>query len=833
MIPAGVAKKKRLQNPCDECRRRKVRCDKDPERTPGDTCNSCSSLRIACTYSKTPQKRGPKPGSTRTTAALPVGVLVTCILAATNSEPFIIPEEDDVTRRILFKLATRIRTLEREIKQYQEINPLDSPGTSELSTPHPTDSSEPVPSSGSDGSDNKLDDLSKQFSQFSFGLPSKTHFGESSSYTLLLAAMDHRKKVNGPNSPDWSAIFSRVRRPELWDLSPVPSWLKTAPQPSSFEFPPSRLLHHLINIYFVEQNAYTPLLHRPTVEKLVSQGLHICDDSFGAVVLAVCALGARLSSSSPIKNRPGAQWFNQIRIENYVFRENLELYHLQLYSLCLMYLHYIGDGIDDSWLLSGIAIRRAYEKGIHRRYPQRPTVEGELWKRAFWMLIFHETRISTVFGRPGATSIQDFDLDAVIECEDEYWEPEVPVQAFVQPQNEPSTISYWNSYLKLMEIYSTSLLTIYPVRKSEPGAMTGKRTLRWSEKAVMELDSALNEWVDSIPEHLQRDQQHKTSLFFSQSALLYTTYYWVQIQVHRPFIPHPSQSTGALSLSSLAICTSAAKSMIHVCETYCRRAFLQYQGFLIPLLNAATILSLNMTRSIHLKLNFDPGKEMTDIYKCIDLMRLYESRYLLAGRFIDIVNVMVFASGYPPRSIDVTSSNPSEPQQTSNEAPLSSDFSSSSIGSEDPVFVTNSSLVSQNLPSYSNELSLFDIHSGTSTNYPSNSSYLHSHTDESYRGVDSDLVRGVHGPPLSEDYFQSSNYNFVHNKDNVGPSNEPSSEPRQKTPTASTETSDIWGSVPSHASDWESFVAGVDQVLNWANVPSASAGTLDDRLYHM
>lgn len=40
---------------------------------------------------------------------------------------------------------------------------------------------------------------------------------------------------------------------------------------------------------------FTPLLHRPTFERSVREGLHKRDVDFGCVLLLVCALGSRYS----------------------------------------------------------------------------------------------------------------------------------------------------------------------------------------------------------------------------------------------------------------------------------------------------------------------------------------------------------------------------------------------------------------------------------------------------------------------------------------------------------------------------------------------------------
>jgi hypothetical protein len=62
---------------------------------------------------------------------------------------------------------------------------------------------------------------------------------------------------------------------------------------SPYLFPDPDLLHDLIHHYFTEHNIYAPILHRPSFESDVAEGLHLRDNGFGAVVLLVCAIGSR------------------------------------------------------------------------------------------------------------------------------------------------------------------------------------------------------------------------------------------------------------------------------------------------------------------------------------------------------------------------------------------------------------------------------------------------------------------------------------------------------------------------------------------------------------
>lgn len=58
------------------------------------------------------------------------------------------------------------------------------------------------------------------------------------------------------------------------------------------------------------------------------------------------------------------------------------------------------------------------------------------------------------------------------------------------------------------------------------------------------------------------DPNRQDDGFFHQSVNLHATYYYIQIQIHRPFLTKGSP----LSFSSLAMCTNAARSCTHILE---------------------------------------------------------------------------------------------------------------------------------------------------------------------------------------------------------------------------------------------------------------------------
>lgn len=111
-----------------------------------------------------------------------------------------------------------------------------------------------------------------------------------------------------------------------------------------------------------------------------------------------------------------------------------------------------------------------------------------------------------------------FDLDLPIECDDEYWESSDPNGRFKQPAGKPSSIAFFNCYLSLMDIlayamraivrpsrsYTLSLLigsisTQYAIKR--PKNMFGRVVQRSEQQIIAELDSAMNNWMDSVPQH--------------------------------------------------------------------------------------------------------------------------------------------------------------------------------------------------------------------------------------------------------------------------------------------------------------------------------------------
>lgn len=106
------------------------------------------------------------------------------------------------------------------------------------------------------------------------------------------------------------------------------------------DFPPPDLLEKLIDLYFKNMNDYLPLLHRPTFEQGVREGLHLRDEGFGSTVLLVCANGSRftddprvLLDDNTIPQSAGWKWFQQVQMVRKSLLAPPRLYDLQIYAV--------------------------------------------------------------------------------------------------------------------------------------------------------------------------------------------------------------------------------------------------------------------------------------------------------------------------------------------------------------------------------------------------------------------------------------------------------------------------------------------------------------------
>ncbi|KAF7335611.1 Zn(2)-C6 fungal-type domain-containing protein [Mycena venus] len=679
-------KRRRVQRACDFCRRRRSKCD--GSQMAGGKCTTCLEAKIDCTYVQNPVKRPSK--------------------SYVDSLEAQLERSEDLVRQLRSELMNIHLAKTSNIPWAQSSSQFSSEAaqkniTSEqASQTHPDgwdaylyimrmtlrSLSAPPPPTHAD--DLVHLEIAEKFGKIALATVKEHPFmGKSSGAALVKAAIELKADVKREeleeaisHSPNQSSFDNRIsgnsgeqdtgawtsRRMQYWTWKP---WENTALRICTFTFPDEPLLGQLIDLYFTRQNIYLPLLHRPTFERGVAEGLHLRDKGFAMTVLLVCAIGSRWSMHPSVVEKGlscGWEWFDQASNAGPHLLGRAALYDLQHYCLAVQFLNG-SSGPQACWTLIGVGLRLAQDLGIHRRQApnEGPSVERELYKRTFWVLVCLDRIISAGLGRCCALQFEDFDTEPLLEVDDEYWEH--PTHPFQQPVGVPSRIAYFNTLMRLNHILGFSLKTLYSLNKIHAFFPLYES---WEEQVVPELDSALNSWHEQIPEHLRWDPMRQDPVFFDQSVALHCWYYHLQILIHRPFIPMLRKPT-AMALPSLAICTSAARACANMADMQRRR-----NGGVPVVFNLHTIfisglvLLLNVWSGKRTGLGPDPSREMACVQKCMGIVRLCEGRWQNAGIMWDILAELASVGQLPlpnPR-LSHNAVAGTEDQQSKSDAPI-------------------------------------------------------------------------------------------------------------------------------------------------------------------
>ncbi|KAJ7792224.1 hypothetical protein B0H14DRAFT_2931881 [Mycena olivaceomarginata] len=408
--------------------------------------------------------------------------------------------------------------------------------------------------------------------------------GKSSGAMLVKAAVDLR---NGSKKKNESLLAS------------VP--------PPHYAFPEDDLLASLISLYFENVNTAA-----------VNRHFHL--------EAQLCAVGARYSTDprvsipdAPSGETAGWKYFDQVKLSGHLVQTHPTLYDLQTY--------YCTSSPRTCWTLVGFGMRLGQDIGFHR------------------VLFLFDAQISTALGRCIALQSHDFDIEMPIICDDEYWagSPDNSTPMFSQPAGKPSQIAYFNCMLQLNRILSFSCKILYSTNRSK--TLIGLGDDKWEEQVVVELDSALNTWFETIPAHLRWDPDNiQSDVFFDQSAVLYCTYYHTRIIIHRPFIPAMRRASNPTHLPSLAICNTAARACSHVAQVQQQRRPNNPLWFSqTPLFTSGIVLLLNIwggSGSGMAKVNA-AEKDLADVHRCMSVLSAQRQRWPSAGALLDTLQQLV------------------------------------------------------------------------------------------------------------------------------------------------------------------------------------------------
>ncbi|KAF7321610.1 Zn(2)-C6 fungal-type domain-containing protein [Mycena kentingensis (nom. inval.)] len=637
-MPSSPVRARKVDRACDGCRRRKSRCD-----GPSQSDRICSSCRgqKACTYLEASTPRGP-PKAYITGLEDRLEQLEELLHRVRPDADFSTElgppvargswKEDyetavaDSSRRQLQQSPPRTSlkfSSHLALNSYWQHDLSDSDGSDEFDSSDSEDMAEGIKCN--------LRDLTAENQRDLEPLNARFH-GKSSLFTLIDMTRRYKRRhlseaghSKDDNVATFEELYTATRRSQFWTCLPwEKQWEGCTSDNSELlasvnrEFPPDKLATELIDIYFVHTNSQLPLLHRPTFEQqFFRDKLHQRHIWFACVCLSMFAVASRWSNDPLVLPRnfkrtstgeldwASAGWhYYSVAMEIHRARQSLLypviLEEVQTFSLLACFLRGTANHPHPSagWIFVSLGLRKAQDVGAHRKkvYQDTPSVEEELWRRAVWCLIAYDRFGSAILGRPCASGEEEFDLDSCLEVDDAYWHQ--ADRPFQQPSDVPCRITYFNLWLRLSQIVTYTVKTIYAIHN--PRALLGRIAKVRTDEVVAQLTHALKDWSLSVPDYLRWSPDIEDDELANQSASLTTTYYLAEMLIYRAFIPPVKMPNSPatpvhhinFSIPALSYCIQAARSCTRIIEVQFRRGWTNVTQMTSAAQLAAAILTL-------------------------------------------------------------------------------------------------------------------------------------------------------------------------------------------------------------------------------------------------
>ncbi|KAI7905506.1 fungal-specific transcription factor domain-containing protein [Cokeromyces recurvatus] len=536
MAEQAEHKRQRVSKACEQCRRKKVKCDGS-----SPLCNNCQVLGLSCLYKESTKKRGPPKGYIEA-----IEGRLHRLEALLGS---IIQEDDPHSQAIMAELNAPLETAYGELVRPRPMRRETISGYEAECGPLTTVERNHMLNTTQQNNNNNDDELNNTNNLSIDESGQLRYYGKSSGFYML---------KNSKNLKNRSFQFnSRVSHHDEHH-NHSSSTLSFTVDP--FEMPPKDLSDHLLDLYFSYFYPLLPLLHKKSFMESIQD--HHKPSPPPLLLNAIYAVASRISPDIRVRSDPlkpetaGDIFFERARMLLDFEWDSFRLYTVQ--SLLLMSSHQNGAlKTTRGWLYSGMAIRMSQNLGLHRDCDKwdLTATEKEERKRVFYCCFILDKLSCAMHGRSPMIDERDYDTPYPSENDED------------DIHRKPRIMENFYYLIKICEILEDVIRELYMVKGRKQLSM-----LSTPDSIVSALDKKINKWISKLPPNLQyrppntrlNERAPAPSLELCQlHMLLYTTL----ILTHRPFIPGPSQTVVPTVFPSASICTFAANKILDITES--------------------------------------------------------------------------------------------------------------------------------------------------------------------------------------------------------------------------------------------------------------------------
>ncbi|KAK9249538.1 fungal-specific transcription factor domain-containing protein [Lipomyces tetrasporus] len=586
-----IQKRRRVTRACDECRRKKIKCDgKQP-------CTHCTVYSYECTYDQPSNRR-------RNPAPFYIHQLESRLQLSNAVLQALIPGVDiyksgfDVSRFLSQLKGNAKSALTETATAALEAANAQMP-TSSSTAALSTSSSSAVASTSSakalspQDKDTNIESMVVSLGRLDVDETGHLDYvGHSSGRAFLQHVRahflnDHPDAIPA-DLPKTSVFYyfpqGNNNSASNAGLADSPSDYHYYQQMAEFKIilPTKQVAMRLINAVWDQACVVIRFGHRPTMQRRLDE-LYATDPddytpaqiSFLPLVYCFLAVGVLFTQDMQGEEHKdvgeGYKYFVAAR-KMIDITEARDTDAIQAVILMIMFLQSTAR-LSTCYSYIGIALRAALRLGLHRKvaYNFSP-VEAEVRKRVFWTIRKMDIHISAMLGLPRCIDENDIDQEQPLEIDDEYI---TETGILPHPLGVVTQPLVANVHTRLMAILSHIVEDIYPIKPRTPVAQPGTYAVNCvSYVKVVELENDLQHWLDSLPFEL-RPGIEPPKKWYQANRLLNVAFCYVKIILYRPFIHYVGQKykdkmTDERPYACAANCISTSRIVVHLADELIR-----------------------------------------------------------------------------------------------------------------------------------------------------------------------------------------------------------------------------------------------------------------------
>ncbi|KAG8167988.1 hypothetical protein KVR01_003677 [Diaporthe batatas] len=576
----AARKRRRTTRACDDCRRKKIRCDgKRP-------CSSCAAFDSSCNYTNL-STRG---FSSLQQKAYTAETLLHKLL------PHVDLDNPDEVASLLEQPAHSARSVLKGLSHDQRSFRDDAAAANE--TPDKTaNAARRMP-------------LVENVGQLDLTATGEYDFHGMSSGAAFLSRIT--QQFPGLSRYDSRTPFlPQPGRPFLPKSSGLLGHSATSWSHVSDGFspvPPQPFARDLCEFAFSRATCILPVVHAPSFWRMFHrlyeerpQKYTPEERRFVGLLFSVMALGSMYDVDENDPTNPdhyavamerGYKFYTLAKHYLQDVTECSDMTTLQALVFNIQFLQATGE-LNSCHTLIGIALRSALRMGLHRHLPaiSLGPIKDETRRRVFYTIRQMDIYLSTTLGLPLLLEEKDIDQPWPSEVDDEYITDsgiEWP------PPGTPSMLEASNANLRLMHILAKVVRDIYPPTRADDGSA---ETYMISFSKIRELEQDIRDWHEKLPPTWRPGHEEDVQIT-RVKILLRFTYAHVQMMLYRPFIQyysrrlpsHESVDERYFALASAGI--NVCRNIIHIGLEIRRQAVLIGPYWFITYTQFFAVLSL-------------------------------------------------------------------------------------------------------------------------------------------------------------------------------------------------------------------------------------------------